>query len=453
MDFNLQEDYTEKGRWIINGEECDATIKYEKSGRMYVEYLDSKGKEIMKGINGAKEAAISGILVSGKPITVFGINPGGWKMHLPGMTEVLARVDTAIIGRNYENERDVKYDRVWVKFSGIGEWYNLDNITTREEEGGQGLTISYDPQAYRVDINQNLSLRMAPYVNHGRTERQYLEIKRDVVFEFRSAGVQGMEYWKKVLEKTQLFLSIIIGCPIYPNAIKARTGEEKYGYWDADIIIIPYGRNAKWNKLREIPNLSVLSSNFELAISKWFAEYEELYQYFVSLYVRPMYHEGAFWVNEFLDAIRCVEVYHRLTAQGTQMDSEVYETSVARFVGLLDEGDFKNLVTDSLRYANEMRLNMRLKEVLNLCRNYYAPKLDYAKESYRISSARNYYTHFDKSKSSSELPVYDGVRYTRMLWKAMEIMLFRQLGFDEEVLQTMNDRNMFTRQLPRRKKS
>lgn len=451
MEMNLDEDYAAKGRWTIGGEECDATFKYEKNGRMYLEYIDAKGLEIRKGIGAEKENAISGILAIGKLVTVFGVHSSGWKMHLPGMTEVRARVDYAIIGKSYASLEDVQYDRLWIKMAGVEEWYDLDKMTTDDENGDVTFSIKYINVSRTVKIDESMDLTMTPHINYGKSDEKYLVVDRSIVFEFRSVAMRSFDCWTHVIEKIQLFMSILIGCPVYPKVIKAGSGEDQYGYWDADVVVMPYERNANWHKRRDTPKLSMLGGVFDLAISKWFAEYEEIYRYFVSLYVRPMYHEGSFWVNEYLDAVRCLEVYHRLTFHGTRMDTCAYDSHVAMLVQLIDDEDFKTIVADSLKYANELRLNNRLKEVLSSCRKYFMPKLDIKGESHRISSARNYYTHFDKSKSSDELDVYDGVRYTRMLWKATEIFLFRQLGASEELIQAMNDRHMFTRQLPKRK--
>jgi len=376
---------------------------------------------------------------TGESITLFDC----LNVHMPfdlsngtGTLAVAYEAETVLVTKSkkwFANVEDVGIDQIRLRYKHLTAWVSASGISSPKaediygmEKGGRLYFINRPFVLQTVDIGDFvISLRVGYNLTFNNIaisepeDKPTLTYANDTFISIKPKEGKITLSESKKLEKTIWhFLSLMMGERTHIQSIECIIkNSDKKG--DSDTVMeFPSIRATQRIEKVKQPDMLFsyreIAGLFKSALRKMFvAEMQPLYnQFFAELLNPSVYSE-----DEFMAAIRAIEVFHRRAVGGnyvTKSDYERYEDQFASLVDALmeqcefetleesNEKDLKKSLNQRLKYAYQFSLNKRLNDVLrdqavfleifvdknanSKVRNYFTNK---------IVKTRNYYTHYD----------------------------------------------------------
>jgi len=144
---------------------------------------------------------------------------------------------------------------------------------------------------------------------------------------------------------------------------------------------------------------------FPTIIKNWYNEYSKLDPVF-SLVLNSFRDRYRFSIANFMDNVRALEAFHRMTHNNSVLSESEYILKVNKIVDnqSLEKQDIEWL-QDRLKYGNEPSLSKRIKELIGDCSSSFIVKSSKERKAFcgKVVDSRNYYTHYDKSLKNKAL--------------------------------------------------
>ncbi len=145
-------------------------------------------------------------------------------------------------------------------------------------------------------------------------------------------------------------------------------------------------------------NYNDISDSFENISIKWFADYDIMEPAF-NLYLSSKIGAHKYLTGIFLTLIQGLETLHRRTYNETQMAVGDFDDLYAIIMEVVPLNR-KEFVEQNLRYANELSLHKRLKQLILPFEKFYGTSREINSFVRKIVDVRNYLTHNEKKAES-----------------------------------------------------
>ncbi|NFR88264.1 MULTISPECIES: HEPN domain-containing protein [Clostridium] len=374
------------------------------------------------------EKTINGITNEGKYITL--LNCLVRKYSLLGAAEMVYSAKMIIIGVCYKCSEDIKISKINCNYTDLNKWLFINSFDV--DNNDNELNIKYvEPEINEYDIG-DFKFR----INNKRTckgnfyEKISVIINSSIEFEFEKQiglldAIDKINHFRNLLtiftsnkiesydinfiDKDNKSVSLIF------NKMATRESTN----------IDPYEIFVKYNNIKD---------NFENILTKWY-QYKEKIQPIID-YLVYVIEEDKFVVPlTFITIIQAVEAFSRRTRNNCKYNVDEHTARVNRILNdINDEEDIKWL-GDILKYTNEPSLPQRLKSMLN--EMDFLIKINTKKKKSlccKISTTRNYYTHFSEDKKNDIMNIDEMFRLTEYFRLVLRILIFKDLGISEEVI-------------------
>jgi hypothetical protein len=345
----------------------------------------------------------------------------------------------------------IAFDRVFVRLSSLHPWTAVSGFDPRwlslPVADGETVSQSYTPpHEQRAELHDGTIIKLSFPLEeraHGLyTFEKTLTQATRFVFEFPQP--REVESVQTLVFTLRNFLTLAVG-----EAVKVTqlVGHRKPLPTDE----LPVGRSVEIiyqhlenPRAREVSNhhdmvflLPDIAENFEEHMVRWFDRAPELGRV-LDLYFSTLHAGFVYLETRFMNFAQAIEGYHRRRLNRLMYDEETF---VAQCEAILDNvaGSTRRLAKRALRHANEISLEDRIKDVLQLLGDPATSIVaagrttpgDFAK---RAAAIRNVYAHNLQSEEPEHLEL---VVFAYQLKALVEALLLHEIGFEPRAIDKM----------------
>jgi hypothetical protein len=358
---------------------------------------------------------------------------------------------TVCLGAWFSADEAIAFDKVFVRLSSLHPWTAVSGFEPKwfmiPPAEGETVTQNFTrPPDHRAELRDGTVIKLS-FPLRERTEGLYTFEKtftQATRFVFEFPEPRELEHVQSVVFTLRNLLTLAVG-----EAVRVT---ELVGYRNPmPTEQLPIGREAEilYQHLenphaRELPHhhhmvfvLPDMAERFEHHMAQWFDHASELGRvldlYFATLHVAFVYLE-----TRFMNFAQAIEGYHRRRLNRLAYSEETFEAYTASILEHVS-GRPRRLAKKALRHANEVSLEERLKDVLQLLNDsglsvLVAGKVTADAFARRAAEIRNIYAH-NLTGEEPEQP--ELVVLTYQLKTLVEALFLHEIGFEPRAIDKM----------------
>ena len=380
---------------------------------------------------------ILGVTDKEGPVTLVGCFVTHWT-HVFNVEQLLnfsLHVERVFCGAHFDTE-EVCFSGMTFAVEGLDEWFSFHHRPFSHEMGpaGQGSFTYSPPESITFQLPDDLSIgfHMGARTRSGLFQAT---ITTQMSISVESSRMRAFSDFMQVLQKIKDFLCLVFDRPVSFTSITGSRRELNAPHTAHDEVVI-YGQFDPYDLRKEnISTGDFLISFHEMAVSiheylpRWLERYEE-YEPTFNLYFavtanRFMHLEGG-----FLFLVHGIESLHRRSSSETQMPAEEFNSRRDSIVQSTPE-TWRSWVRERLRYANELSLRNRIKQMIAPFDNLFGSESARAAFVNQVVYTRNYLTHYDEGIKEQAVTDAGELRRLRSKLEALvQLHLLRLLEID-----------------------
>lgn len=435
--MNLPENIEDTGLWWNPGtpdQYCHGTLTVSRSGKISLE-LSNPPHSLMG--DGNDIPIVHGQLKKKGQVSLFGITIMGDSFANSIRTRTF-RIDSLLVGQHLHSKVDEPvFNDIEIEIEGLYEWVGFPKIPLeRNIEKNVVEIVSKNIEPKRFGISDDLSLsikqdRYAQYSSRGST----LTIEYTAAFGLTWMKPKNLLEIQNIIYRINSFLCLALDNPLSLTSVKVSKPGGNTDQKETLALIyqsIPekIEKSAFFHPSLFLFSYKMIENDFEKILSNYLAESELKIAY--DLYFSATAFKHDLLEARFLLLVQGLEVFHRLTHDCKKFPKKRFKELKNKLISHCENEEEKNFFNDSLAFANECSLRMRLNQILDAFPPIIPNKEQFIDE---LVDTRNYYTHFDprkKSKAKFGLDLWLLSNRTEALFS---LCILGNLGFSEEQIQ------------------
>jgi hypothetical protein len=448
-----------KGLWFLPQSEVHfgGTLTFGPDNPVRLNISGTIDQKISSIFNERNEFTIWGHLQSGEPITLFNCDQVQFTSPLIGLESATYNAQFIILGAHILEKDTSLINSVRVSYDHMEEWMGIYGHEIKEPYNMDSYEISFKkPEDIIFQLSENINGRITFWNNLPYLNEADVQLKQQNLIKLDFTVPISFTELIQIVWKFQRFLTLMTQQKvrirwyyIYSSSIPSRNQSIDQSSTAKEIKVFYRQSDYKYDvdgRFHYLLNFSTFQSQFEQVLKLWFKADIDLNPIVDILYTN-IGSTNEYIHNSFLNLVQAVEAYHRRKMQNTQELKTENVLLTERLLAHIPEGDDKDWLTQKLAYSYEPGLRKRLKELFDLNKSIIFTNSE--GESKKISklieaivNKRNYLTHYDESSASVNNDVLKMLKYTNVLRSLLVIIILRELGFDENFLDS-NIRNKF----------
>ena len=336
---------------------------------------------------------------------------------------------------------------------GLDEWFALHHRPFSHDRDWTGpMSVNYkqpEPTTFPISDDLNIGFHMGAGMKSSWFEQA---ITTKMSIGIKSSRPRSFSDFMQVLRKVRNFICLAFDRTVSFTSITGSRREPNAPHTLRDTVVI-YGRFDPYDLPKEdisagnfLISFDEMAHNIQEYLPRWLQRYEE-YEPTFNLYFavsanRYMHLEGG-----FLFLVHGIESLHRRSSSETRMPAEEFNSLLDSILQSTPD-TWKRWVRESLRYANELSLRRRIREMITPFNDLFGT--DSARKAFvhQVVSTRNYLTHYDQGiKDQAVTDPEELLQLHSKLEALVQLHLLQLLGIKHDHI-----RHMATRFPPLRKK-
>ena len=330
-------------------------------------------------------------------------NPLG---HWLGETSTsIIHVHFAFMGFHFDEGEEFTLSKLKFSVEGLDEWMGISGICRDHNEKSASIHFRH-PEEIALNLPDGIELRFTfqanasgrfypPVTEAGITQKAYISLT--------SKKLRPLEDFLELVSKLQNFLCFAIDETVALDSVVGYI--TKYGY-EPSIEI--YYQSMLHPRMR--PNISQngmlfnyrnVANQLEKILTEWIDNYKTSEPAF-NLYFFNSSDTHRYLDKEFLSLIQGIETLHRRNSRETQMPEDEFNNLVAKILDVVPDKK-KNWIKEKLRYANELSLRKRMKQMIEPFKDLYGNAKERNSFIQKVIDTRNYFTHYDSRLENKAL--------------------------------------------------
>ncbi|HEY4787133.1 MAG TPA: HEPN domain-containing protein [Bacteroidales bacterium] len=435
------ESFEHKGKWKLIESETwfDGTLSFNTDNCAKLEifgsfnlFLDRSSKRIVIG------KTIAG------DITLIDVWYRTSRSSYNGIVVEIYEPVFIIEGHHFNSESDILFRHVISDVFNLFQWFDLSGFDENFDYNTGNYNISYNrisPIPFTLNDQCQGQVKFDSPVSFNGFYNEKL-LKEQAYF--------SLDYIEKTHYKTILrdlrhltgFITLFTHEQSYPISITfidddytdeiKNQGSPKY----IKCIYQNYTYDSKYKLRRPHEHLvryKDIQDKFPTIIKNWCDLYLNLSSV-LNLMLVTFRNKNHFTDDKFMDTVKALESYHRITHNNQRIPEQVYEKLVSKILGSVTLGNADmEWLTNKLK-GNEPSLNKRLKELLKENQNCFVIEniKDARKFCIDITYTRNYLTHHDKEGEKNALKGKDLFDATLNAQGLLYSCILKMLGLQNE---------------------
>ena len=322
-----------QGCWKLPDKERTlvGTLKYTPIKGAYLELMGEFLDELKGEID-----IILGRTSDGKEITLvrsFQINK---TFYSNGFPTIKIFSQYVFEGVHFNSKNDIKFKKLSCRYSNLDEWAWFNNIEI--EYSNKELHIKYKlPTVISANINDDYKIQVHPITERPAlcVVQKEVALKERIYITIINNSLKSFEEHLEILFHIQKLITLGVG----ENVITIDLiGNTKVG---KKVKIYFFNKKSQENYRSIFPLnmffcLRHIKDKFEKYIKNWFDRKEIILPVF-NLYFGTLYNKEMYEEQRFLSLIQALEVFHRRTRSGKEMDRVSHKKRIKDIIEAVDE--------------------------------------------------------------------------------------------------------------------
>lgn len=438
--MNLPENIEDTGLWWnpeAPYQNCQGTLTVSRSGKISLE-LSNPPHSLRR--NGNDIPIVHGQLKKKGQVSLFGITIMGDSFANRIQTRTF-HIDSLLVGQHLHSKVDEPvFADAEIEIEGLYECVGFPKIPLERDIEKNVVKIvsgNIEPKHFRISGDLSLSIkqnRYAQYSSGGST----LTIEYTAAIGLTWMSSKSLLNIQSIIYRINSFLCLALDNPLSLTSVKVSKPNGNIDQKETMAFIyqsIPekIEKSAFFHPSWFLFSYKMIENDFEKILSNYLAESELKIAY--DLYFSATAFKHNLLETRFLLLIQGLEVFHRLTHDCKKFPEERFKKLKESLTGYCENKEEKKLINDSLAFANECSLRMRLNQILDAFPSIIPSKKQFIDE---LVNTRNYFTHFDprmKPKAKFGLDLWFLSNRTETLFS---LCILGNLGFSEEQIQMVS---------------
>jgi hypothetical protein len=326
------------------------------------------------------------------------------------------------------DQKHIQENRNKVKYS--LEFSNPDSLNFKCYDGCNGkietiLNGKYLNELYKIEISQESKITL-----QYDTPKHYTDILNDIfvmvrfltLCTYEQSYPLNIEFYDDDL--TDEFIQDYLGKSVC-KPIKCIYQNSFYK---------PTYQTRKWHQ--HLLRYELIVKQFQRIVELWFKQSKDLAQP-VNLLLQSFIAKYDFTIENFMDIVKALELFHRLNFPNNVLPKESFEDRKKKFFSIDLSQEELSWIQQKLQFANEPSLKNRLEELIfNYSFPYFEERVPDKKSFCRkATDCRNYYTHFNSGLNSRVLRGKELFDLTENLKLLLLSAIFRSIGVPIEAIE------------------
>ena len=360
----------------------------------------------------------------------------------------------AFIGYHFGEGEDVTLSRLTFSVEGLDDWLSISGIHMDHVYDGRELGTSIihfrPPKEIVLNLPDGIELRFtfqafatgrifSPITEAGIRQKAYISLT--------SKRLRPINDFLELAFKLQNFLSFAIDETVSLDSVVGYMTQEKGGYEASTQVYyqsLPYSETKPKIHGRNMLFLyGNVESELEDILDGWLKNYKTSEPAF-NLYFTSKSGAHKYLDGNFLSLVQGIETLHRRNSQETPMPEDEFSNLVDAMLRNVPD-DKKELMKGRLKYANELSLRNRLREMIKPFEKFFGDNDERRSFIDKVVSTRNYLTHYDSelvSKAASGNDLW--MLYTK-LEALFQLHFLRLIGIKDESISAIVEGNFALR--------
>jgi hypothetical protein len=431
------ETFEHKGKWKLP--ESDnwfyGTLNFDPDNGARLEIFGSFNTFLDR----SSKAIVLGKTIAGD-ITLIDVWYRTTRSSSNGIIVGVYRPQIIIEGHHFKNESEICFRHVTSKIFNLYQWFDQSGTEENYDYSNGNYRISYSklaPISFKLNDGCEGKVLFDSPVSFGDFSNEK-NIKEQSYF---SLDYKEKTYYEDILDDLRYltgFITLFTYEQSYPLSITFRDEDysESFSHRSHLKYIKCFYQNSLFNskyKLRvpheHLVKYESVTDSFPGLIKKWYEMYQE-YESVFTLMLTSFRQKNHFSVEKFMDTIKAIESFHRNSQNNERIPQKDYESLVDKILQSVNLNEDDTLWLENKLKGNEPSLNKRLVNLIRENQNIFIIEniLDEKKFAREITSSRNYYTHYDKTKEKEALKGKELFEATVNLMALLYSMIFKELG-------------------------
>lgn len=379
-----------------------------------------------------------------------------WGIVEGGVSESRFRVAAAFIGAPFTDDEHILFSRVECSFESLSEWFSISGFTPEINSDSEPADWSLrytQPKNISVTLPSGIQLKFEFHPSFSlpdyKASQLSSEISQQIHVSLVSEHPLAFAEFFNILHKIQTFLCLVMSKVTSLEWVRGYS-KDKLDKSNREIPTNIFYHSQLQGQPNDthVPMLyrySDMSEDFDITILKWFESYETIQPAF-ELYLSSKIGAHKYLTGIFLSLVQSLETLHRRTSDDTEMETDEFEQLLSAIIEATPP-EKRDFVESKLKYANEISLGRRLKQLIRPFRDMFGTSSEVESFVQKIVVARNYLTHYDKVAESKAKQIIDRDLYDICLkvdaLLQLQFLLFT--GMDVDRIRSMANKNNFLR--------
>ena len=145
--------------------------------------------------------------------------------------------------------------------------------------------------------------------------------------------------------------------------------------------------------------------------------------------------------SKFLSLVQGIETLHRRNSQEVQMLEKEFSNLKDEILKAISDDNKKSWIEEKLRYANELSLRKRLKQMLESFKDLFGNSKRRNAFIGKVVDTRNYFTHYDSSLESKAAGGTDLWKLSMKLEALFQLHFLRLIEIDANTIKSIVNEN------------
>lgn len=414
-----------------------------REGRLLLKLIGNFGSEI-RLVGNEKISIIVGV-AEAKNMTLLECFHAGTGLKIPGTSEQMFWPRYVFAGeRHLSDGTKTPFKTFAIQFTDLGPWLMRSPVTEsfKVDEDHKLEEISH---VYRRLPKLTLSIARVPAeLNYGYSFETRSDHFRSIGFETVAyseivpSNPRDIEWFHDHLQVVLDLHSLLVGRRVRIEHLYATTVSDKGHPAVYDLIEgfpLPKADTDRLPHEILVP-LPEITDSLPTILDRWYEQREAMKEP-VSLFLGA---ESSLTSEvRLLLLSQALESFHRNVYGGAYLTYEDYEPIYSIIVkaipGSVDQ-NLKDALKSRLRYGYQYSLRRRLSELLDQFEDTTLATIRITSKEFaeRITAARNFYTHWDRSSTSSLVSGFDLANLVNKLEALARLIFLKHIGVREEIV-------------------
>lgn len=395
----------------------------------------------------------------GTPLTLFRCRQIRSTSGMRGVRSSAYGVNVILVGQHVESQTELLFRKFALPYDHLNSWASLSGFETHftndKEHHSKTCEVRYEhPEPPEAEVDDRWKYRIFANFNYNSGLKQII-LKEWIYAEIEPPNPVSFDEALGALRPFQNLVSLGVGRAVLAMEGRATlAGDQEAGHGTIGPSVKVYFATpaieepeVKIQSRRMLFKFSDLQDQFSEYMRTWLSHSYALGPV-LDLYFSTFYNPQQYLESRFLSLTQAIEAYHRRRLGGQYLPDKLLKPIKEELLGVIQKAKIekeegvppgaKQALTARLKHINDYSLRRRVRELVrdpgNLLGRIIPKPRSFAEA---VVNARNYLTHYSTEQEGQAESVKDLYLLAERLKALLDVVLLRELGFEDQKIEKL----------------